>query len=121
MLHSDILNAFICDSESANLTLRNVQTHPTFVHSAELNQHWGFYCVYYRVYFPSIISIFCCNSFSLSFGAVGAYPPVEMPCQHCGGYFILGDRKLNSRNTLYRSLFSSMQIIFAGGKINIFN
>lgn len=41
--------------------------------------------------------------------------------QHCGAYFILRDHKLNSRNTLYRHLFSAMQIIVAGGKINIFN
>lgn len=60
---------------------------------------------------------------ALPFGAV--FSPlitwVEMPWQHCGAHFILRDRKLNSRNTLYRHLFSAMQIIFAGGKINIFN
>lgn len=59
----------------------------------------------------------------LPFGAVSSppYTSVEMPWQHCGGYFILRDYKLNSRNTLYRCLFSGMQINFARGKINIFN
>lgn len=54
---------------------------------------------------------FGASSFILSFA----------PWQHCGGDFILRDRKLNSRNTLYRRLFSAMQIHFARGKINIFN
>lgn len=52
----------------------------------------------------------------LPFGALlSPYSSVEMPWQHCGADFILRDHKLNSRNTLYRRLFSAMQIHFARG------